>query len=204
MNKEELIQEATRRGIVPGARVHCTYVAIDITVPKEPRWDHYARALWIDNPEDAGGARSACVYNEEDDTWATVLSPAPQEGLLNGHVALCGIGMKKAIMQKARACGLPTRDSGNSLEYPHICWDEDQLSSYAEEDDGDALKAPLKAPEVVIPTWEFLRRMENTAKPVPPILIDSHTVRFEKGFVVVGCVRVPNEVVKRVYEGLRE
>lgn len=51
---------------------------------------------------------------------------------------------------------------------------------------------------------EFYDRLCRTAKPEPPIRIGGHEVKFGKGEITVGCTTVPNDIVRKIAERLKD
>lgn len=69
---KHLIEEAKKRGIVPGATIRTVWFKLCV-VKKEPNWHMYADALWA-----ASSQGPACIHGTHSGSWAKVIKPAPK------------------------------------------------------------------------------------------------------------------------------
>lgn len=196
---KELIEEATRRGIVPGATVLCALSDRHGTVVPIGEWhsSKESETLWVGNEHKSNGG-SLCGKSFSG-KWATVINPAPsEEGLKEGDACECSPAMRDAILQRAieLGCGSETYTPN---EHKAVVYRKKEVNSVY----------PLKKwsyhdqfPTGEIPVHEFLRRLEATAPKVKPILIGNDEVKFNKGSIQVGCTRIENATVKAIAEKL--
>jgi len=203
---QHLIDEATKRGIVPGAKVICT-TACDpkanrthgIVAPySEWNFCEIPGRPWISAGLDNSGSQ---LFIHSEGKWSTVLTPAtaqPQgEGLKEGDAVECGPAMRAAIIELADTLGITVfaRSRANNGD-PNLCWSEGEISG---------ISHPIKWSMAIIRTpEEFIRRMRVTAaRPKPiTITINGNKVKFNTGSITVGCTTVDNATVRAIAEKL--
>lgn len=195
MNLQELIEEARKRGIVPGARVTTAYSHMDITVPPTEQWVIGNGGL-LTGPL-PGGLDSR--FLKCDDEWATVLSPAPseEEGLKEGDAVECGRAMRAAIVELARELDLPVHGTINDSGFPNLVW-KGYLAGRVSRPSYDDRERTFYTPEA------FIAKMRVTASKPKPIMVGSNEVRFNRGSITVGCTAVDNATVRAIVERLRD
>jgi len=184
MNKvpQALIDEATRRGIVPGAVIVSTY-GDTVTVKDQSGWmEANGGCLYIN-----GGTNE--VYRIPGDRWATVITPT---GLQEGDACECSETMRDAVLEMAVDMGL--------LPKGHFCsdaspgWFNGRIVTFSRKAESFYAKEWL-TPEA------FIARMRATAGRPKPILIGDNTVKFHpNGDIAVGCTKVSYDILKAVYE----
>jgi hypothetical protein len=188
MNKEQLIEEAKLRGIVPGAVVESPTYGRTYTVGPTKEW-HYAEDL------DTWSSGDSHLYDSGN--WATVISPAPQqEGLRNNSACKPDALMRAAIVAKANELGIGEFDGSSPEENPHIQFNY-----------GTTVR-PLTSREshwhehlTYIPPGEFYDRLCRMTPKEKPIRIDNREVVFTGGGnIKVGCTAVEWETLEAVYE----
>ena len=195
----ELIEEATRRGIVPGATVICTTSCslknedMHGVVANYEDW-YYHESGWIKAGRDRGGSALFIHYNKQ---WSRVVAPAPSVGLQEGDACECSPAMRAAIIELAKELGVdadsPTTISKlNCLSYWRNQIIADQVGHSATK-----IKT-LHTPEA------FIAKMRATAKKPKPIRIGDYTVKFNKGSIEVGCTKVDNATVRAIAEKLQD
>lgn len=188
--KDELIKEAIARGIKPGAVIK-TMLGDTITVPEPQLWSmNEDGCLYIRD-----GWRCVLMYGE----WATVITPAPEDqpqGLVDGMACEPDEHMRAAIVEKAKELRLAAAYSAGN-HYPALVW-FGQMEDCKKRDDCSTVGSHWITP------GEFYDRLCKTAKPEPPIRIGGHDVKFDKGEITVGCTTVPNDIVRKVYERLKD
>lgn len=187
---KELIDEATRRGIVPGAKIRDDQMRVG-TVPPIEEWSEGAfGSLFLNHTNDLR------AFNANTDKWATVITPAPSAqpepiGLQEGDAVECSPAMCAAIIELAKELGVPTYG---------VPPDEVDIIGFNVEDFGRGLglctvgfcAMNKHTPEV------FIAKMRVTASQPKPITIGDHTVKFTKGEIKVGCATIPNETVRAI------
>jgi hypothetical protein len=157
MVSEEIIEEAAKEGIVPGAVIRCLADSDDIaTVPETSEWV-------IDNGDLYFETSGPCiVIRYGDGSFATVITPAPSsETLEPGMATKCGPAMRAAIMERAKELGVMD-PSSKEKDTTEGIWVLDfglqkgmlHTCTYS---NSEGLK--------FIPNHEFLRRLENTKPP---------------------------------------
>ena len=190
---EELKQEAIAKGIKPGALVRSPYGKEWVAGPTNS-WD-----------VDSGGGlhdRGSQIYSTVHGRWATVITPAPDDqpqGLVDGMACEPDEHMRRAIVEKAIELGLagenfaPPFGSNTGIQLRdgllHRSWSKATVKT-------DKLK--------YITPGEFYDRLCKTVKPEPSICIGGHEVKFGKGEITVGCTTVPNDIVRKVAERLKD
>lgn len=199
--QQDLIDEATRRGLVPGAKVICTTARdpkSDSThgiVKPHSEWVYCNRPgnPWISAGRDNSGAPLYIHYNRK---WSAVITAAPEaEGLKEGDAVECGPAMRAAIIELAKELGLNTC-AASPENMRVICWYSGRIDHVTEvpfEYAGTSFVGT--SPEA------FMAKMRVTAalpKPEPPIKIDGHEVKWGKGVIKVGCQTINNETVRAI------
>lgn len=187
--KEELINEAIAKGIVPGAVVRSPYGKKWVAGPTD-RWD-----------VDSGGGlhdSGAQIYSTVYGIWATVITAHEdqQQGLVDGMACEPDEHMRRAIVEKAKELGMPEAYTPD-CHYPALVWFK-QMEDCRKRDDCSTVRRHWITP------GEFYDRLCNTVKPEPPIRIGGHYVGFGKGEIVVGCTSIPNDIVRKIAEKLKD
>jgi hypothetical protein len=191
---QHLIDEAARRGIVPGAVIRCAAGGYEASVLPYSQWTNKGwgeNYIFMDPPP---CLRPWIYYNGE---WATVITPAPakeEEGLKEGDACECGPAMRAAIIELAKELGAPTykpsEDPASAKEYPNLGWVGDVISANCS-NPGDS-KKNWHTPE------SFIAKMRVTASQPKPIKIDGKTVEFNTGSIKVGCTTIDNATVRAI------
>ncbi len=182
---QHLIDEATRRGIVPGAVVSVVHTdGITATVMPFDEWEMYGENL---NAGREGYSRWNVMQRGE---WSIDITPAPSQGLEEGMATECSPAMRAAIIERAKELGHELHyEIENYSPQPFLWWYDDKLCHRTTDKNRR------------IPNHEFLARLEATAKKPKPIKIGEHNVDFiANGDVKVGCTRVDYATLKEVYE----
>lgn len=188
---QHLIDEATHYGIVPGA-VSCSAMDIDPTVTIVPTHDKWS--LGIAPKSDIHFHDPVHCYILQAGKWATVITPAPApDGLKEGDAVECGPAMRAAIIELAKELGVCEGDGGTDLSGTSGVWNC--------EGTGRVYKCSSFRNLRRITPEAFMAKMRVTAalpKSEPPIIIDGHVVKWEKGFIKVGCQEIPNDTVRAI------
>ena len=177
---KELIDEATKRGIVPGAQMRNQYGTWVFVGPLGMDCGYLCDL----------GMEEHNIVNATDE-WATVITPAAI-GLQEGDAVECGPAMRAAIIELAKELGLGVWKDTDDFQPPRYClyWNS-----------GEAHLAPrypsvygtkLHTPE------DFIAKMRVTASQPKPITIDNYIVYFTKGEIKVGCTTISNETVRAI------
>ena len=184
--KQELIKEAIARGIKPGAVIK-TPLGDTITVPEPQLWSmNEDGCLYIRD-----GWRCVLMYGE----WATVITPAPEdnpEGLVDGMACEPDEHMRAAIVAKSVEIG--SSSGKHPIWGKYFYWDAQEYKLLQGD---DTTSKP-------IPPGEFYDRLCKTVKHEPRISIGDYHVTFNKGSIQVGCTTVPNDIVRKVAERLKD
>lgn len=159
MVSEEIIEEAAKRGIVPGAFVRSAW-GYDLPDRFVPPINEWIFSKELDSIYWAEGHDSWWLL--DNGKWATVITPAPSsETLEPGMATKCGPAMRAAIMERAKELGLmdPSSKEKDTTEGIWVL-------------DFGLQKGMLHTCTIVnsmgltvIPTPEFLHLMENTKPP---------------------------------------
>lgn len=194
---QHLIDEATRRGIVPGALVEAQGGARDsrrrIVGPYECwRLSYTGNEISVDAPGETFGQYILCRH----DQWAKVVSPAPSVGLQEGDACEASPAMRAAIIELAKELGVPMTGDAEHRNYEGIgvSWVRDTVHRW----NFDGRNMKRCTPEA------FIAKMRATAKKPKPIRIGDYTVKFNKGGIEVGCTKVDNETVRAIAEKLQD
>jgi len=164
MVSEEIIEEAAKRGIVPGAFVRSAW-GYDLPDRFVPPINEWICSKELDSIYWAEGHDSLWLL--DNGKWATVITPAPSsETLEPGMATKCGPAMRAAIMERAKELGIYVEVS----EDPS---DPDFVGMWVINFRGTGGYGKI-SPTVYIkdrlgnevPAHEFLRLMENTKPPV--------------------------------------
>jgi hypothetical protein len=190
---QHLIDEATKRGIIPGAVIKQftgAYVGDLFVVAPSYKWE------WCESWLSVGRANEMTLYAMAKDVWARVITPAPapqeEEGLKEGDACECGPVMRAAIVDLAIELGLA---------------EEQHRSSYMYDPDGltwSEHPCPLQCGihgKVIMPE-EFIRRMRVTAKKPKPVSIAGHKVLATKGTVEIDDTVYANSTIRAIAEKL--
>lgn len=198
---QELIEEARKRGIVPGAVIQCAVVDRKCTGTVRPidKWEvSSGGTLWVGFDYAGSGLGARTQSNH----WATVITTAPsvkeEEGLKEGDAVECGPAMRAAIVELARQLGLSIHESGveDIDTWPNLSW----FGAL-----GGCKDPNLRGSAVRHTPEAFIAKMRVTAKlpkPEPPIKIDGYEVKYEAGYIKVGCQPIPNATVRAIAEKL--
>lgn len=192
---KEMIDEAAKRGIVPGAIILCAAGGYEASVLPYSQWTNKGwgeNYIFMDPPPCLG----PWIYHNGE--WATVIvpatviTPAPakeEEGLTEGDSVECGPAMRAAIVELGRQIGLPVHECGikDIDTWPNLSW-MGQL--------GGCKDPNLKGSAVPHTPEAFIAKMRITAKKPKPIKIGSDTVEFRSGSIKVGCTSIDNAIVR--------
>lgn len=199
---QHLIEEARQKGLVPGATVKCVRTADEIVLPPYSEWQYrisfYAPIIRI-----RSNGTTIHLYDADFRTdrtnvvrWATVITPAPSQGLQEGDAVKCTPAMRAAIVERAKELNL----AHHFIEYegfPYLAM------SYAS---GGKTMAGVSANPSRAYNWlsapEFLRRLEQTKKPVPVIKIYGQEVKFSAEGISFGSRKVDRATVLGVADRL--
>ena len=192
---EDIKREAANIGIKPGAVVKWVDKE-PYTVPPYDKWYQfeYGDYAWL--TEDGAPHDWCWIYCVKNARYTpTVITPAPEdnpEGLVDGMACEPDEHMRAAIVAKSVEIG------SSSGKHPiwgnYFYWDAQEYKLLQ----GD------EAPSKPISPGEFYDRLCKTPKPEPPIRIGGHEVKFGKGEISVGCTTVPNDIVRKVAERLKD
>lgn len=185
MVSKEIIKEAAKRGIVPGAVIRCLADSDDIaTVPETSEWV-------IDNGDLYFETSGLCiVIRYGDGPFATVITPAPSsETLEPGMATKCGPAMRAAIMERAKELGIYVEVS----EDPS---DPDFVGMWVINFRGTGGYGKI-SPTVYIkdrlgnevPAHEFLRRLENTKPPKKELTTEEKLAEAIDVFTKIAGIR---------------
>ena len=186
---QHLIDEATRRGIVPGAIVSC---ASSYGIQKGDKGIVLPVSNWIH-----GGAEGSILvgdnlfgYSSPNKRWATVITPAPSQqpqaiGLQEGDAVECGPAMRAAIIELAKELGVRVNARGG--EFGLVVTSGVIVSAHCR----------LGNDNVITPE-AFIAKMRVTAAQPKPITIGGNTVKFTKGEINVGSTTISNETVRAI------
>lgn len=198
---KEMIDEAAKRGIVPGAIILCAAGGYEASVLPYSQWTNEGwgeNYIFMDPPPCLG----PWIYHNGE--WATVIvpatviTPAPakeEEGLKEGDACECGPAMRAAIVELAKELGLRSAyiedketNGVGALSNLTIC---------------DAKMNPSGWPNLFTPEV-FIAKMRVTAKKPKPIKIKVgegvnskwYEVEFCSGSIKVGCTSIDNTTVR--------
>lgn len=196
MNKEQLIEEARKRGIVPGATCKSptfgnTFIASDMD-----GWR-------IDATGGLADGNGMMIWSQRKLQWAEVVTPAPQpEGLVDGMACEPDEHMLAAILAKAKELGIG--DSMAHVQFglnPNVQWcDKNGLRGLGPKDKVGHYWDTLK----FITPGEFYDRLCKAKKPEPPIMIGSNAVEFNTGSITVGRTTIDNVTVRAIAAKLKD
>lgn len=187
MTKEQLIEEARKRGIVPGAVVKTRWHN-DWTLGPTDTWVETGGEIY-----DASPRNGAWIFRKN--TWAEVVTPAPStapsEGLVDGMACDPDEHMRAAIVAKAKHVGLTDGLGHDDANVFVIRMRHNRLH---------LLNNPAP-PFTMISVGEFYDRL---CRMVKPIKVGEHTVQFNPGSIKVGCTTIDNETVRAIAAKLRD
>ncbi len=190
---QHLIDEATRRGIVPGATIGCaaskTHAPGIVAPYSEWKYSSGIGTLWVGTEKHRPLLLAA---KDCEDEWATIITPAPSAqpqaiGLQEGDAVECGPAMRAALIELAKELGVNVTSSA-TVKYSALTWWCKRIAGHR---GGDVLKNYI-TPE------EFIAKMRVTASQPKPITIDNYIVYFTKGEIKVGCTTISNETVRAI------
>lgn len=179
MNKEELIQEATRRGLVPGVTVESIFGTVGV-LPPHDKWYTTQVDLFARCPD--VGALGVRVNGN----WATLVSPAC-EGLEEGMAVECGPAMRAAILESAANYGIRNRGVPES---------EKNVKGLVYVSEGNLCTVYGFPGRTMLAPSEFLRRLEHTKPAQPKITVTSNGKEVEAIFTADG-IEVNGSCVSR-------
>jgi len=189
---QHLIDEATRRGIVPGAEVSC-YIAPSDTGIVQPfeKWEHGCGGWHFIDPSN----NAIYVVAEDNSRFATVITTAPSQGLEEGMATECSPAMRAAIIERAKELGVGVSCLAQNSGLPHLVCHDNSIASISK-----------SGPEAKnwIQNHEFLARLEATAKKPKPIRVNDYDVQFLDGKIKIGCTTVDNETVRAIAAKLQD
>lgn len=186
-----LIEEARKRGIVPGAKVVCAAAcdperqgAHGVVAAVENWFSQDKIEPWIRAGKDNDGDSLYILYRNR---WSAVITPA-EEGLKYATACRCSPEMKAAIRAEAAALGITfVNGSGDGLG-----WSGGGLQT------ADTRSVSW---EEMLPDIEFLRRLRLMKPKEPDIEVGGHVVRFKADHsIAVGCTTVDFNTLERVYQ----
>lgn len=183
---QHLIDEAARRGIVPGAVIRCAAGGYEASVLPYSQWTNKGwgeNYIFMDPPP---CLRPWIYYNGE---WATVITPAPakeEEGLKEGDACECGPAMRAAIVELAKESGYASVGF-DSRNYP-LVWSD--MLCYT------SAGITCETVSRVLTPGKFYDRLVAQAKKPKPIKVGSNTVEFRSGSIKVGCTSIDNATVR--------
>ena len=190
---QHVIDEATKLGIVEGARIKCMSAGQGTVGPRS-EWEYHS------------GTEPYLVVGVDDEGlslfgmwrgWAKVIAPAPSapsQGLQEGDAVECGPAMRAAIIELARELGVPV----TNLYKPG----DDGMDSCRWDGRVIIRACPKRDPDLNWMTPEaFIAKMRATEPVEKPITIGERKVEFyPTGDIRVGCTRVDHDTLVRVYE----
>ncbi len=195
MNNElqHLIDEAAKRGIVPGATIRTAWPSSGSEIAIVPDTEHWALFPKTDLTFKTDG-NDVWIKDLESSRWATVITPATSKegGLKEGDACECGPAMRDAIIEVAKELNILAQDgdfAGNKGVYVL----RGGVHAYHGKTPDDFA---THTPEA------FIAKMRITAKNPKPIKIGDHTVEFCSSFIRVGCTTIDNSVVRAITEKL--
>lgn len=191
---QHLIDEAAKRGIVPGAVILCAAGGYEASVLPYSQWTNKGwgeNYIFMDPPPCLG----PWIYHNGE--WATVIipatviTPAPakeEEGLKEGDACECGPAMRAAIVELAMELGF---ELSSDAELRHklgigLSWIGGRIMRRNWSGFGDVSHTPEA----------FIAKMRVTSKKPKPIMIGSNTVEFRSGSIKVGCTSIDNDTVR--------
>lgn len=186
-----LIEEAAKRGIVPGARMrfedHPEWI-----VPSADRWHLFGTEdiAWC---RDDGAPHDHCWIRWGRQWQTPIAPPATPPPLSDGDACECSETMRKAIVELAGELGVRVA----TIFAPGLGGMND-----CRWDGGCIIRAHKDASLNWLPPEEFIARMRATAALPKPIRIGEWNVEFQQGSIKVGYTTVPNEVVRKVVGGV--
>lgn len=194
MTLEQLIKEATARGIVAGATVrsieHDGKPDVEYTIPHGARWStNSAEGLYVSD-----GSDQVRLYLN--DVWATVITPAPQAGLKYGDACKDFTpAQKDYALARAKELGVNSpheHDDGGWLFFGGTAVYHDGVTTAGAK--GSTWSQESKN---FMPFNQFMELMERTVI-TKPLTINSYEVKMEDGLVKIGCFMLRNEEVLAV------
>lgn len=188
---QEQIEEARKRGLVPGAEATSYKSGIRFTVNEEDEW-------YRDDGDLRNGPTGAIdVYLCYNGGWAQVITPAPQaEGLIDGMACEPDEFMRKAIVERASKM--------------HLLKGEDMLGHFGYSYPISILNGMLgynsygprcENIKSLIPAGEFYDRLCRMEPKPKPITIGGHIAEFRAdGSIRVGCTVIDSETMEMIIE----
>ena len=190
---QHLIDEAAKRGIVPGAIILCAAGGYEASVLPYSQWTNKGwgeNYIFMDPPPCLG----PWIYHNGE--WATVITPAPakeEEGLKEGDACECGPSMRAVIVELAKEVGL---EVGQMVGFEARVWTDGKLWDCYNRSDKSTIGKNWHTPEA------FIAKMRATAAKPKPIKIGDDVVRFNIGSIQVGCTTIDNASVKAIAQKL--
>lgn len=205
MELEQLIQEAKSRGLVPGA------------VVKEAPYNRWPpRTLTIIDPPRYGGRENRLYCTSTtgisilimaDGVWATVVTPAPQEGLQEGDGVEASKKVLGAIADMAIELGLAKEKYRSSYEIQErgVTWMPDSVPHCP-------LQCGVLSMRNRLLPEEFIRRMRITAaKKEQEIRVDDYiTIKLNRNEVYIHnktsdvSMIIPNDTIRKIHQNLKD
>ena len=192
---EDIKREAANIGIKPGAVVKWVDKE-PYTVPPYDKWYQfeYGDYAWL--TEDGAPHDWCWIYCVKNARYTpTVITPAPEdnpEGLVDGMACEPDKHMRAAIVAKSVEIG--SSSGKHPIWGKYFYWDAQEYKLLQGD---DTTSKP-------IPPGEFYDRLCKTVKHEPRISIGDYHVTFNKGSIQVGCTTVPNDIVRKVAERLKD
>ena len=192
---EDIKRQAANIGIKPGAVVKWVDKE-PYTVPPYDKWYQfeYGDYAWL--TEDGAPHDWCWIYCVKYPRFTpTVITPAPEDqpqGLVDGMACEPDEHMRAAIVAKSVEIG--SSSGKHPIWGTYFYWDSQEYKLLQGD---DTTSKP-------IPPGEFYDRLCKTVKHEPRISIGDYHVTFNKGSIQVGCTTVPNDIVRKVAERLKD
>lgn len=188
---KELIEEATRRGIVEGVTIACSDNQSHGIVSPIDEWHSYDSGTLVVGTDDAGDWLCA---KWQKNAWATVITPAPSKGLQEGDSVECSPAMRAAIIELAKELGFQMTVNAEICHSTGIglSWKYSQVNRWNFRGENNPI-----TPE------EFIARMRVTAS-TKANKDCSFRLSYEKGAVKIGDVLLSNDVYRSIAKGLQD
>jgi len=192
MTLEQLIKEATARGIVAGATVRSIKYDgkpdDEYTIPHGARWStNRVEGLYVGD-----GSDQVRLYLN--DVWATVITPAPQAGLKHGDACKDFTpAQKDYALARAKELGVLKKNAWTGGEFLFYGVAADRVGVCLP----DKISAWGSEGKNFMPFNQFMELMERTVV-VKPLTVNGYEVKQKDGSVSIGCFTLKNEDVLAV------
>lgn len=189
------IQDVIDKGYKPGMRIKCAATQTDEgTVAPVNEWRVSipdGKSIVVGHDDDGD---TLFAYDGGTNKWATVITPAPSNGLQEGDAVECSPAMRAAIIELARELVLPMTVNAEISHSTGIglSWKYNQVNRWNFRGENNPI-----TPE------EFIARMRVT--PSTKANKDcSFRLSYEKGAVKIGDVLLSNDVYRSIAKGLQD